>query len=1508
MFVLASIPAPANVVQWDVVAGGGGEMTGGTNTLTATVTQTAAGLSVSGANEASQGYQIALPLPPAAECEINGVACDTGACYGTSDGAFTFENAAGCATPACAFHRGATQYYRYLWQISDIYTHGAIQAGASWSDVNGYCPGGTCGKLGTSMSVSATSSGTWYLVLRSYNGGIIGGDLTLGGYSFDTAGPDVGAVATSNYSYNDQYVSSNYTITMSSISDVGCAGMGTCEYTVNGGGAWSAGSYSGGTCETTNVACSNGAALVINMRASDAKGNATTATAVNRTCDTLPPATTDNANTDWRNTDMLVTLTPNDALSGVAGTVYCVDTTGTCSPSTAYTAPVNVTCAAGTVCPSQYVRYYSTDNVNNAEAVESTVAIRIDKQAPTTTDNADNDWRNTDMLVTLTADDGTGSGIAGTEYCVDTVGTCSPGTAYSGPITVTCAANTVCPAQYVRYRSTDIAGNVEAVKTSVAIRIDKQLPVSTINGPAAGSWHKEDFTIDVSDTDGTGLSGIASCQYQVESYNGASWVVTQAYTARTACNSATSQTITVGAAANCRHQGTNLCRVSVRSTDNATNVSTVNQRLFSIDWTAPNNVASVSAWDSSAKSVSLTSGNSYTYNGPTGPYFEWTAPSDNPAGDNSGVHGYFVYFGTNSLADPTDFQLGTTFTNPTALTAGTTYYLIIKTDDNAGNVSTGSGSPLFVYTYIVATPAYLRVTELDSDATDEPDGILNLTGSNTEERVRIILYSESNLQHAYEPGASMSVTVALNNITTSGAYISATSLGGATPGPGVTSVTGTLSGGEGWIKIKAAAAQDEAVEVTATGSGLTGVGGRDQAAYILVRDDTSVQVLVGEMDSDVLSPTAGDTVMHPVWSHAGTSIVVPMREGAADYWNLYKLEWSGGAWQAPVKLTNNDMRVQPNVRASFTPDDQYVLFSGYSTTTTLPGYPTRPRLLAVKSDGSDSARTVTWLKDNNQLLADNPTAIAFSWDAAWSRTGCAQNADTLAVSYSDGIVPMKGIQLFKMSGSKNAKGLYTETGSTMTQLTNLGRWNYAMHPTWSKDCSKLAFVVWFDAPAPSKTGIYMIDPVAVSPLLPLTITHINNYASYPGVIDMVQECTPTSCVNGSALFPSFTDDGTMITYMVDPDNSFDFNKLTLAGFQGQSVASTFFNGVNFDNYIEYIDDDIYSPQLLGQSENNEFGLVQCLGAGCPKSTNGNIFSYVTQKTGTRDGKLAFLELGDQSAVTNNTGGLLFQNGAVTAVIPPGALISDEVKLQVATPAAPSSPDGKDLLVQIGTAREFFPDGVVFTKDIRLVFRFCDADDDGFLDTVQDADCTGGGGTIPINSIYVYYWCDAGSTVCSNPGNWMKLDGSIDPVGKTITAVTNHFSLYSGWGLTRGRVAPQAFVELNMVNLHTYPNPYRSSAHGNVTFSADAAESTYNAGGTIVVDAQIYDIRGRLVRSAQAVHAGNIPSPPGVGLTLLEWDGKNNAGRNIASGVYPYIISVFDGVFKKTYTGKLSVVN
>lgn len=94
--------------------------------------------------------------------------------------------------------------------------------------------------------------------------------------------------------------------------------------------------------------------------------------------DNVAPVTTDNANSNWRNTDMGVILSPNESST----TRYCVDTNWTCTPSIVWT-NVNVTCTAGTVCASQYVRYYSTDAAGNSESIKTSAQIRIDKQPPT---------------------------------------------------------------------------------------------------------------------------------------------------------------------------------------------------------------------------------------------------------------------------------------------------------------------------------------------------------------------------------------------------------------------------------------------------------------------------------------------------------------------------------------------------------------------------------------------------------------------------------------------------------------------------------------------------------------------------------------------------------------------------------------------------------------------------------------------------------------------------------------------------------------------------------------------------------------------------------------------------------------------------------------------------------------------------------------------------------------------------------------------------------------------
>ena len=100
--------------------------------------------------------------------------------------------------------------------------------------------------------------------------------------------------------------------------------------------------------------------------------------------------------------------------------------------------------------------------------------------------------------------------------------------------------------------------------------------------------------------------------------------------------------------------------------------------------------------------VTLTS--SMWYNYPT-PSFTWTGALDS----DSGIAGYYVYFGTNQNADPADPLLGLSL-QPTAtftasgLISGQIYYLRIKSVDNAGNKSMATWAP-FTYKYESAKPS-----------------------------------------------------------------------------------------------------------------------------------------------------------------------------------------------------------------------------------------------------------------------------------------------------------------------------------------------------------------------------------------------------------------------------------------------------------------------------------------------------------------------------------------------------------------------------------------------------------------------------------------------------------------------------------------------------------------------------------------------------------------------------------------------------------------------------------
>lgn len=167
----------------------------------------------------------------------------------------------------------------------------------------------------------------------------------------------------------------------------------------------------------------------------------------------------------WHNSNQDITLDAQDDESGVEDTYYCVDQDDTCQPredGQEYTGTFTLSDEG-----VNFVRFNSKDRVGNIEDTSSRT-VRIDKTTPETSNDYPGGWLNNEVTVNLTCNDPENpdaSGCETTEYCVDSSDSCTPNTEGSS---ISFDTEGV---QYLRYRSSDVAGNTESVK-SQAVRLD----------------------------------------------------------------------------------------------------------------------------------------------------------------------------------------------------------------------------------------------------------------------------------------------------------------------------------------------------------------------------------------------------------------------------------------------------------------------------------------------------------------------------------------------------------------------------------------------------------------------------------------------------------------------------------------------------------------------------------------------------------------------------------------------------------------------------------------------------------------------------------------------------------------------------------------------------------------------------------------------------------------------------------------------------------------------------
>ena len=210
----------------------------------------------------------------------------------------------------------------------------------------------------------------------------------------------------------------------------------------------------------------------------------------------LSPAAPDLLN-NWYGSPVTVTLSPSDATSGLAATTYTIDG----GPQLPYSAPFTISTEG-----SHTMKYWSVDNAGNVEPM-NTVTVKVDLNPPSSSAQISpaimNGWY-ASPTVTLTGNDGAGSGIDHISYKIDGEASWH---VYSGPLSGFATGN-----HFVQFYATDIAGRWKR-RNLIAFKADSDKPTANIARPKDGDSFKLDQVVNASYkcADKASGSGLASC-------------------------------------------------------------------------------------------------------------------------------------------------------------------------------------------------------------------------------------------------------------------------------------------------------------------------------------------------------------------------------------------------------------------------------------------------------------------------------------------------------------------------------------------------------------------------------------------------------------------------------------------------------------------------------------------------------------------------------------------------------------------------------------------------------------------------------------------------------------------------------------------------------------------------------------------------------------------------------------------------------------------------------------
>lgn len=246
-----------------------------------------------------------------------------------------------------------------------------------------------------------------------------------------------------------------------------------------------------------------------------------------------------------------------------------------------------------------------------------------------------------------------------------------------------------------------------------------------------------------------------------------------------------------------------------------------------------------------------------------------------------------------------------------------------------------------------------------------------------------------------------------------------------------------------------------------------------------------------------------------------------------------------------------------------------------------------------------------------------------------------------------------------------------------------------------------------------------------------------------------------------------------------------------------------------------------------------------------------------------------------NAVTNTVQAADQGGDLVTkVVIPPGALAASTVAVSlISNPVAkPPPPEGAEdlnisLKVNLANSQSQLSSG----KTATLSFSYKDDNDDGIVD----------GTLVSVDQLKMYSASTLGTP-------WTLIPSSVDKARKIVTGETSHFSFFAVF----------AGAAANLTAMRAYPVPFipndNNSDNGVKYTSSDPNSGIIFDNLPAAVKVKIFTISGQLVADFETTNS----------LGKLQWDVKNNDGKDVASGGY---IAVISSPGSKTVTKKLLVI-